>query len=233
MDKPVVVFDLDGTLIDTAPDFFRAARGVLAAVGSIDCSLAEIRQFIGDGPTAFVHKLAAAHGFTVTAALVAQFIADYASEAVSEAKLYDGIDAALRSLQAQFVLAVCTNKPGRDARSILSRTAIDHYFAAVVGGDDGPFRKPDPRHLQAAIGEAGADPAAAVMVGDHMNDFAAAAALDVPFVHATWGYGQVAPMAGADLVACRGPDCLVGDIAEMRSAKALLTLARLADARVN
>jgi len=117
-----------------------------------------------------------------------EFVAYYTIHSADETAPYPGIVEALHDLRAAgHTLGVCTNKPEVAAREVLTLLALEPYFDAIIGGDSTPYRKPDPRHLEAAVTALGAGPA--VMVGDHHNDIAAAARLGVPAIFAAWGYG--------------------------------------------
>lgn len=186
-----VVFDLDGTLIDSDPDIRAALNRVLVAEGLEPLTVADVRRMIGDGAKVLVERGFAARGRVAEAAHVAAFIADYEANAVVETAPYPGIVDALEALKgAGHPLAVCTNKPVVAARSVLALLGLDQYFHVVLGGDSTPYRKPDPKHLAAVLQALGATPERAVMVGDHANDIAAAAGLGVPSVFVSWGYGK-------------------------------------------
>jgi phosphoglycolate phosphatase len=186
-----VVFDLDGTLIDSDPDIRAALNRVLAAEGLEKLSVADVRRMIGDGAKVLVERGFAARGRVAEAVHVAAFIADYEENVVVETAPYPGIVEALEALKdAGHPLAVCTNKPVVAARNVLALLGLEPYFRVVVGGDSTPYRKPDPKHLEAVLQALGATPERAVMVGDHANDIAAAAGLGVPSVFVSWGYGK-------------------------------------------
>jgi len=186
-----VVFDLDGTLIDSDPDIRAALNRVLAAEGLAPLSTAEVQSMIGDGAKALVERGFAARGRVATAADVAAFIADYEVNAVVETAPYPGIVEALQALKdAGHPLGVCTNKPVVAARNVLAALGLEQYFGVIMGGDSTPYRKPNPNHLAAVLQALGAAPEHAVMVGDHANDINAAAGLGVPSVFVSWGYGK-------------------------------------------
>jgi phosphoglycolate phosphatase len=188
--KKAVIFDLDGTLIDSDPDILAALNRVLAAHGLATLTRAEIKPMIGDGAAVLVVRAFAARGGEGGEAELAEFLEDYNANAVVETAPYPGIVEALEALQAAgHRLAVCTNKPAGAARSILRTLGLERYFAAVTGGDSTPYRKPDPRHLAATLADLGIT-GNAVMVGDHANDINAAAGLGLPSIFVSWGYGQ-------------------------------------------
>ena len=186
-----VVFDLDGTLIDSDPDIRAALNRVLMAEGLAPLTTAELKSMIGDGAKALVERGFAARGQAAHPDHVAAFIADYEVNAVVETAPYPGIVEALEALTAAgHRLGVCTNKPVVAARRVLATLGLDGYFHAIIGGDSTPWRKPNPKHLEAALQELGATPERAVMVGDHANDIDAAAGLGVPSIFVAWGYGK-------------------------------------------
>jgi len=184
-----VIFDLDGTLIDSDPDIRAALNRVLVAHGQAPLSIAAVRGMIGDGAAVLVQRAFGTYGIASTAAHLAAFLADYDAHAVEETVPYPGIVEALETLRDRgHAMAVCTNKPEAAARAILQALGLTGYFAAITGGDSTPFRKPDPRHLAATLAALGA--ARAIMVGDHANDMDAAAGLDLPSIFCAWGYGR-------------------------------------------
>ncbi len=186
-----VVFDLDGTLIDSAPDIAAALNRVLAADGLAPLGLAEVRGMIGDGAKALLQSGLAARGHAFAPRHLAAFIADYQANPVRKTVCYPGMVQALAALQAQGrVLGVCTNKPIAPARTILQELGIAHYFTAIIGGDSTPYKKPDPRHLAATLAAMAVSDA--IMVGDHMNDLEAAAGLGLDAIFVSWGYGEAA-----------------------------------------
>jgi phosphoglycolate phosphatase len=149
-----------------------------------------------------IERAFAARGRLPDAAAVADFSADYQAHAAVASRPYPGVADGLRTLAEDgWRLAVCTNKPERAARALLSALGLASRFAAVGGGDSFPVRKPDPAHLLATLRAAGGDPAHAVMAGDHANDVAAARGAHVPCIFAGWGYGPPSMAEGADAVA--------------------------------
>lgn len=195
----LAVFDLDGTLLDTAPDILVAANRLLAAHGLDPLGLSEITPMIGDGAKVLCERAFAARGRPVPEGAVQAYTDDPALEAGPLTCLFPGIAALLEQLLAEgWRLAVCTNKPVVPARAVLAHFGIAQHFRAVGGGDSFPTRKPDPAHLLATMGQAGGG--RAVMIGDHANDMLAARGAGIPAIFAGWGYGA-AWMAGDNPVA--------------------------------
>jgi phosphoglycolate phosphatase len=187
----LMVFDLDGTLIDSAPDMHRAVNLMLAARGCNPLSLAEIRTMVGDGASALIARALAARQ-CVNAdrdqALV-EFLEHYEADPTAVTQTFPGVPDTLERLQAVgLTLAVCTNKPTRLTEMILERLGINRYFTRVVAGDSMPYRKPDPRALMEVLNGFDTPAAATIMVGDSEVDAATAHAASVPFVLMTYGY---------------------------------------------
>ncbi len=190
------IFDLDGTLIDSAPDIQAAANTVLVAEGLAPLSLAEATGFIGGGAGVFVDRMAAARlpapDPARTKAMLAAFIALYEG-AVHLTRPYPGAVAALETLAAAgWALGLVTNKPEGPARAVLAHLDLARFFGVIVGGDSLPQRKPDPAPLHHAMAALGA--AHTVYVGDSEIDAATAQAAGVPFALYTEGY-SLAPVA--------------------------------------
>ena len=197
-----MLLDLDGTLIDTVPDLAAALNRSMDAPGPARFSLAETASMVGDGVAKLVERAYAARGRQATQANIAAFSADYLAHVVVDSRPYPGVAETLRRLHAQgWRLAVCTNKPEAPARALLAAFGLDGLFAAIGGGDSFPVRKPDPRHMLATLAAAGGTPAAAVAVGDHANDVAAARGAGLPCIFAAWGYGAASMAKGAAAVA--------------------------------
>jgi phosphoglycolate phosphatase len=193
--RRAVCLDLDGTLIDSAPDLAAALNRRLAARGLAPHPLATVKRMIGDGARVLLTRGFAAHGITLDeaalAAEVAAFIPDYEAHSLDETRPFPGVVETLDALAAAgFTLAIVTNKPEGPTHTILRALALDHRFATVAGGDSFPVRKPDPGHLSGALARMGIAPEDAVMVGDHRNDLLAARGAGVAAVYATFGYGE-------------------------------------------
>lgn len=183
-----VVFDLDGTLIDSAPDIQATANAVLAREGRKPLSHEEVRRFIGSGAPAFVRQMRAARDLADSAhdRLLAAFLEGYET-AVDLTRLYPGVWEALETLhEAGHRLGVCTNKPEAPTHAILRHLGLGRWFEVVVGGDTLPVRKPDPAPLRHAFTPLGTGPQ--VYVGDSEVDAETAVRAAVPFALFTEGY---------------------------------------------
>ena len=193
-----LVLDLDGTLVDSVPDLQGALNRLMAARGLAPYTTAATQAMVGDGARVLVERGFAARQATMTNADYDRFIADYTINAAALSQPYPDVAATLQALaEAGWTMAVCTNKPEIPARALLGTLKLDHFFAAIGGGDSFPVRKPDPRHLLATIAAAGCEPADSIMVGDHHNDIHAAIGAGVRCIWAKWGYGVDVPGAHA------------------------------------
>jgi phosphoglycolate phosphatase len=198
----LAVFDLDGTLVDSAPDIHAALDRMAAGRGLRPFSRTEVIRMIGDGVRVLVERALAARGQPFEAEALAAFTTDYESHAAVETRPFPGIPEALDALQAEgWRLAVCTNKPGVAPRELLEALGLLHRFDAIGAGDSFPVRKPDPGHLRGTIEAAGGATRGAVMIGDHQNDISAARGAGIPAVFVGWGYGPLAMADGAPIAA--------------------------------
>ena len=201
-----IVFDLDGTLIDTAPDLAAALNHVMLGIGRPQLAPATVRGLVGHGARALIERGMAASGGQPSEpelqTLLQRFLAYYGANIANHSKPFPGVIETLADLRArQALLAVCTNKPAGLSRQLFTALGMGNQFDAVVGGDSLAVRKPDPTHVIEAIRAAGGDPARAVMVGDSAADIDAARAARVPAVAVSFGYSVTAAQAlGADLV---------------------------------
>lgn len=185
-----VIFDLDGTLIDSAPDIHDQANRVLAEQGFGPLPLPQVRSYIGKGVPHLIERLLQAVGEGPDsprhAPMVASFTAGYVT-AVGLTRCYPGVTAALDDLQALgCILGICTNKPIVPTHAVLKHLNLDGCFPAVIGGDSLATRKPDPAPLFAAAAAMGGHPV--LYVGDSETDAATAQNAGVPFLLFTEGY---------------------------------------------
>jgi len=196
-----MVFDLDGTLIDSAADLAVAINRMLAGFGCEPLPVPEIRRMIGDGVAMLVARaLAARHCERADHVEAGQiFMRHYEADATSLTTAFPGTGEALHALQAAAIpLAVCTNKPEHITCDILARLGLAKYFVRVIGGDSLPHRKPDPRVLRPLLEAFDARPEDSLLVGDSEVDAATASAAGVPFVLMKHGYRR----GPAEAIAC-------------------------------
>ena len=191
-ERLTVVCDLDGTLVDSAPDLSGALDTVLAEHDVPAVPLEEIRHLVGDGALALIRRALARAGASErcdTDRLLERFLDVYRSRLTRESRPYPGVPGALRALaDLGHPLAVCTNKPEALARRMLTELRLDFFGGAVVGGDTFGFRKPDPRALEAAVSIAGGEPGRSVLVGDSRTDVETAHNGGVPVILVSYGY---------------------------------------------
>lgn len=183
-----IVFDLDGTLIDSAPDLQKIANDLLQADGYAPISVAETRSFIGNGASVFVEKMCDARGVPKNSEpqYIDAFLKAYQS-AFDLTDPYPGVRSALEKLKAQnHKLGICTNKPIGPCQAVLSHLKLIEFFDAIIGGDSLPVRKPDPATLFAAFDILQGD--VFVYVGDSEVDAETAQRAKIPFLLFTEGY---------------------------------------------
>jgi phosphoglycolate phosphatase len=201
-----VVFDLDGTLVDTAPDLHAHLNEILAEFDRPGLSLETMMPLIGGGARAFLQRGFEASGGLPEGhdleTLFAEFIERYTAEPLRFGAPYAGVIATLEELRTHSVkLGVCTNKAQAPTDRLLEALGLDRYFPVVIGGDALTVRKPDPGHIAAVLDRLSADHRAAVMVGDSDYDVLGARAAGLPCVVVSFGYTDVpARQLGADRV---------------------------------
>ncbi|WP_298745939.1 HAD hydrolase-like protein [uncultured Brevundimonas sp.] len=201
-----IVFDLDGTLVDSAPDLMATLNRMLALHDLPQVPFSSARHLVGHGARALLE-----HGFAEAGAtwdearspeLFDAFIADYRNHIADQTRPFPGVVEALDRLAARgAVLCVATNKRTDLSRALIAALDLGRHFAAVVGPDAVSARKPDGAHLREAVLKAGGDPARAVMVGDSATDTGAARNVPMPCIVVSFGYTEIAPAdLGGDLV---------------------------------
>ncbi|MEY4698547.1 MAG: phosphoglycolate phosphatase [Pseudomonadota bacterium] len=193
-----LVFDLDGTLVDSAPDIHAGVTAVLAEDGHAALPFEMVRGFIGGGVAVLMERVMRARGEPACTArrddMARRFTAMIEAEPGGLTRPYDGAGAALEAVQrAGLRLGICTNKPEAQARGLLAHLGWGAQFGVVVGGDTLAVRKPDPDPLRVAITRMGGGPV--LFVGDSEVDCATAEAAGVPFVLFTGGY-RTTPVEG-------------------------------------
>ncbi|RAP41541.1 phosphoglycolate phosphatase [Rhodovulum viride] len=184
-----IIFDLDGTLIDSAPDIHAAVNRTLAGMGREALDLDTIRAFIGDGVQVLMERVIEARGLDAGQrdAMVETFLGHYEADPATLTTLYPGVEDALEQFRDEgWAMGVCTNKPEAPSRAILKTFGIDGFFGAVVGGDTLEVKKPDPKPLLAVRDQLQAKQA--VFVGDSEIDAATALATGMRFALFTEGY---------------------------------------------
>ncbi len=191
MHGALVVFDLDGTLVDSSGDLAAAASRMAVEFGGRSLSQSEVIAMVGDGAAMLVRRALTAAGVDPeTPEALPRFLALYDACLLDTTRLYPGVLGALESLEPTATLAVLTNKPGHPATRLIDALGVGHYFVEIVGGD-GPWpRKPDPAGLVALRTHCPGGPV--VMVGDSPVDAETAARAGAAFVLAGYGFGAAA-----------------------------------------
>lgn len=213
-----LVFDLDGTLVDTAPDLVGTLNAIMADEGIAPLTLDEARHAVGSGARVMIERAIALGGEKPgnhdIDRLFDVFVQRYEARIAEESAPYPGAVAALDAFaRAGWRLAICTNKLEGLAQRLMAELGLDERFAAICGQDTFAQRKPDPRALTGTIARAGGDRTRAVMVGDSITDVKTAKAAQVPVVVVSFGYAASPP---ADL----GGDRLIDHFDELWDAVA-------------
>jgi len=213
-----LAFDLDGTLIDTAPDLLGALNVILVEQGMAPAPMTAVRQLVGHGLRGMLIRAYAMADLTISeeqiATLRPRIVEVYRGRIAQESRPFPGCLDALADLRARgAALAVCTNKPEGLARLLLDQLDMTALFDAIVGGDTLPVQKPNPAPLLEAIAQAGGDAARAILVGDASPDTGAAKAAGVPCIVLSFGYNDLPP---AEL----GGDGVIDHFDELASAVA-------------
>jgi len=208
--RGALLFDLDGTLVDSLPDLAASLNRVLVDAGLPEVAAETYRSFVGDGAKAMLERGFAHYGHAVPTGAFERFLATYEARVAYASRPFPGVTEALPQLRAQgWRLGVCTNKPERLSRLLLQGLGLAPHFAAIAGGETFARRKPDPLHLTGTLGLMGHRNGAAAMIGDSRNDIVAAKAAGLPAIAVTWGYGAVRDL---------GADAVIGSMSELPAA---------------
>jgi phosphoglycolate phosphatase len=215
-----IAFDLDGTLVDSAPDLVGALNAVLVDQGLPALPLELVRGMVGRGAKRLIQRGFEAAGAPLdedrALVLVERFVEIYLERIAVETRPFPGVEDALDRLSgAGARLAVCTNKRTGLAVPLLEQLGMADRFTAIIGADSAPAAKPDARHLQAAVSACGGDMSRCLLVGDSETDYLGARAAKAPIVLVTFGYSE-------QPVADFGPDALVDHFSDVPMACARL-----------
>jgi phosphoglycolate phosphatase len=208
-----IIFDLDGTLVDTAPDLVAALNSVLTAEGFAPITTAELRHMVGHGVRAmFEHALLRTSGNISPDRmddLTDRFLKYYRTNIARGSRPFPQVPETLDRLALGGAgLGVCTNKPHDLTELLLNELSLSRHFPAVIGGGRTPYSKPDPRHVFAVVKALNGHCRRAVFVGDSAIDVQAARAAEIPVIAMSYGY---TPTPAAEL----GADAVLDDFAEL------------------
>ena len=215
-----IAFDLDGTLVDTAPDLISTLNLVLAGEGLPPVAYDDARRMIGGGARRMIERALIAEGQSVAGAELDRmfriFIDHYRVHIADRSRPFPHVEGVLQRLGGEgFRLAVCTNKLEWLSVRLLDVLNLSQYFSAICGPDTFGIQKPDPQMLRLTIRRAGGDMQRAIMIGDSLTDVRTARAAHVPVIAVDFGYSEVAPAA-------LGADRLIHSFAELPHAIAAL-----------
>jgi phosphoglycolate phosphatase len=215
MGAPTVVFDLDGTLVDSAPDLVATVNTVFAREGLPPVAYETARNLVGGGARSLIERSLRAEGRKLRVGevdrLVKEFIAHYAAHIADRSRPFPGLEATLDELGAVGCrFAVCTNKLEWLSVRLLDALGLSKRFVAICGADTFGLRKPNPEFLRRTIARAGGEIGYAVMVGDSGTDVATARAAGVPVIAVDYGYTETP-------VAELGPERVISALSELPS----------------
>jgi phosphoglycolate phosphatase len=182
------IFDLDGTLIDSAADIGRSVNACLGELGLTPLPIERIRTYIGEGVHRLMERALEGRWPDHLEEAISRFRAHYAAHLLDETRAYDGVPAVLEALHARGAhLAVCSNKPEAFSRAILRGLGLDRFLDLVLGGDSLPERKPSPSCVRHILGQSGARPERTLLVGDSRIDVETARNAGVAVCVVTYG----------------------------------------------
>jgi phosphoglycolate phosphatase len=190
-----LVFDLDGTLIDSVPDVSAALNRMLGDLGAPPLSVKEVQSTVGDGAAVMIERALVAAGQSLLdidlTLCYERYLRYYREQPVVGTTVYPGVRDVLTALKAQGIaMGICTNKPSIMTALVLEKLDLDQYFKAVAAGEDTPFKKPDGRHVALTLSLMGVRDRQAIMVGDSEADINAARDFGIPSIAVTYGYSK-------------------------------------------
>lgn len=200
-----VIFDLDGTLIDSAGDIAGALNRLLAEERRPTLSVPEVAQLVGEGVAVLIERAWDLTGNPIMSAdlpiMAERYLSYYAQNPAQATTVFKGVPEALQALREQgWTIGVCTNKPDAITQAVLSQVGLAPFIDGVVGGDF-PRRKPDGEHIRETLRRLGADLQTSLYVGDSVTDVRAARSAEIPIICVAFGYAQTTPEAlGADIM---------------------------------
>ena len=217
---PLIVFDLDGTLVDSAPDLIDTLNVIIGREGLAPVPLEQGRKFVGRGGKVMLRRGLEAGGLKVSDArldeMFASFLAYYDDHLTVKTRFYPGVEAALDRLAAGgHGLAICTNKIEEPSKKLIAELGATARFRAICGQDTFPVSKPNGAALRLTIERAGGDPVRAIMVGDTDTDIQTARSAGLPVIAVDFGYAP-------EPVASLHPDTIISHFDELGAAVAAM-----------
>jgi phosphoglycolate phosphatase len=195
----LLIFDLDGTLIDSLPDLIDATNHMRDSFGLPRFNPEEVRRLVGQGARSLVERALPGLSPAELDEGMERFLAYNLAHIADKTRPYPGVVATLQALEAAgYALCVLSNKNVALCREVLSRLGLERYFATVYGADSHPCRKPSPEPVLALLRQYGVPAGACVMIGDSINDIAAGRGAGVVTVGCRYGYGDLSELSGAD-----------------------------------
>ena len=193
MPVEALIFDLDGTLVDTAPDLMGATNHALSLIGRRPITMTEVRHMVGHGARSLIERGVAATGEAVDKSTIdtihSALLEYYANHIADDSLIFDGLLGVLhKARDAGLKLGVCTNKVEKLSNKLLAELKMADYFGAVVGGDTLPIMKPDPAPYREVAKRLGVDASRTIMFGDSETDIRTAQNTGVPVIAVTFGY---------------------------------------------
>lgn len=213
----LIVFDLDGTLVDSRKDLAFAVNHMLATLGADPLPDAAVTSMVGEGARVLVDRALESAGLPLSDSprALALFLESYEAHLLDETRPYEGVPAVLAALHEVAHLAVLTNKPARASRRILAGLEIQRYFADVIGGDGELGRKPDARGLLHLIAAARESRGRTMMIGDSRIDLETARNAGVACCLARWGFGFPQTGLAPDVPVADRPDAVMGIVGRL------------------
>ncbi len=210
-----IVFDLDGTLVDTAPDLLSALNAVLTAEGHTAVVPSDLRHIVGHGAKAMFEHALLRTGAPVAPdrmkSLTERFLAYYRDHIADDSRPFPRVPETLAALAGEgALLGICTNKAQELTELLLDSLDLTAHFGSIVGGSRTPYAKPDPRHVMEVVTQLKGVREGAIMIGDSGIDVAAARAAGIPIIAMSYGY---TPVPAHEL----GADAVTDDFAELPS----------------
>jgi len=215
--KSLIIFDLDGTLIDSVPDLTLGINCMLAQLGRDPFSEDEVRNWVGNGAQILVKRALSGdreikdidEGLFQTALNL--FMECYEKSLCKKTKVYEGVVETLEILQNRYKLAIVTNKPSRFTKPLLRELDLDRFFTTVVGGDDLDVKKPHPKPLLYCCEQCKVEPKDALMVGDSKNDILSAKSAKIDTIAVSYGYNYDIPISEFE------PDIVVDRFSDIKN----------------